>query len=175
MSAPEAGPAPEFSRPVSISRLPPDGRFAVAAEARERAALARRFDLVSIDRLAASVRLTRLADQTVRLDAALEAEIVQSCVVTLDPVPAQIVDEFTLMYAPRTEAPREIELTGEEEAVEPLAGDTIDIGEAVAQQLSLALDPYPHAPGAVLPDEAASPAAPEDHPFAALARLRQDP
>jgi hypothetical protein len=38
----------------------------------------------------------------------------------------------------------------ETEVAEPFEGDAIDIGEAVAQQLALALDPYPRAPGASL-------------------------
>jgi len=31
--------------------------------------------------------------------------------------------------------------------------DVADLGEALAQQLSLALDPYPRAPGAAMPRE----------------------
>jgi uncharacterized metal-binding protein YceD (DUF177 family) len=166
---------PEFSRPVSVSRLPPGGRFKVEATPREREALARRFDLVALDRLVGEVRLTRLANAAVRLEGTLDADVVQSCVVTLDPVPANVADEFAVVYTPELDAAREVELTGEEEAIELLHGDTIDIGEAVAQQLSLALDPYPRAPGAALPDEASAPPLPEDHPFAALARLRQQP
>ena len=42
---------------------------------------------------------------------------------------------------------------------------TIDLGEAAAEQLALALDPYPRAPGAVLEMEEE----PEAAPFAALA------
>jgi hypothetical protein len=39
---------------------------------------------------------------------------------------------------------REIDLSpGDDDDPEPIEGDSIDIGEAVAQQLSLALDPYP--------------------------------
>lgn len=175
MTTSEPVPAPEFSRPVSIARLPGGGRFAIEASAAERASLARRFDLVAIDRLAATGQLARLAGGAIRLDARLEADVVQSCVVTLDPVPAHVADEFSLLYTPELGPAREVELTGEEEDVEPLAGDTIDLGEAVAQQLSLALDPYPHAPEAAVPDEASEPPAPEDHPFAALARLKGQP
>ncbi len=47
----------------------------------------------------------------------------------------------------------------ESDAAEPFDGDAIDIGEAVAQQLALALDPYPRAPGVSLEwkDDAANP------------------
>jgi uncharacterized metal-binding protein YceD (DUF177 family) len=175
MTASDSAPQPEFSRPVSVSRLPPGGQFRVAAEPREREALARRFALVAIDRLEAEIRLTRLANAALRLDGRLDADVVQSCVVTLDPVPAHVADEFTIVFTPEIAAAREVELTGEEEAVEFLEGDTIDLGEAAAQQLSLALDPYPHAADATLPAEASTALLAEDHPFAALARLRRQP
>ena len=48
----------------------------------------------------------------------------------------------------------------------PYEGSTIDLGEAAAEQLALALDPYPHKPGATLPD---SDEAPRNPAFAALA------
>jgi uncharacterized metal-binding protein YceD (DUF177 family) len=164
---------PEFSRPVSVSRLPPGGRFPIEASEGERAALARRFGLQEVGRLVAEVRLTRLAGAAVRLDAKLEADVVQSCVVTLDPVPAHVTDTFTVVYTPNLDQAEQVELTAEEEDVERLDGDTIDIGEAVAQQLSLALDPYPHAPGAALPAEAGGGRDPADHPFAALAKIKR--
>ena len=43
-------------------------------------------------------------------------------------------------------------------------------GEAAAEQLALALDPYPRSPDAVLPDV---PDDPEAQPFAALAPLQR--
>jgi hypothetical protein len=130
----------------------------------ERAALARRFGLRSLDRLAAEVRLAPFG-RGVRLEAALEADVVQDCVVSLQPVPGKVADRFTLVYG---EAP-----AGDEETVvEPLEGDTIDIGEAVAQQLSLALDPYPRAPGAAI-DPRWSGGETAERPFAALAKWKK--
>jgi hypothetical protein len=61
-------------------------------------------------------------------------------------------------------------LNGAAELVEPLPSDILDIGEAVAQQLSLALDPYPRAPGAI----AGAPAERPVSPFAALARWKEN-
>jgi len=146
-------PAPEFSRPVEAPRVP--GRtvtLAISADEHERAALAKRFALVALDRLEAEVRLERLEGGLVRLSARLRADLAQSCVVTLEPVPAQIDEAFTLLYG-EIAAAREIVLDGEDETVEPFDGSRIDVGEAVAQQLSLALDPFPRAPGASLETE----------------------
>ena len=143
---PKPPSAPEFARAVELPRA--IGRLtihAVAADAAERAALARRFSLLSLDRLEAEVRLERLEGGVVRLTASFAAEAVQECVVTLEPVPARIAEDFTVLYG-AAEAGRDIVLDSEAEPVEPLEGGRIDIGEAVAQQLSLSLDPFPRAP-----------------------------
>jgi uncharacterized metal-binding protein YceD (DUF177 family) len=138
-------PAAEFTRPVAVPRSHDrDTTHRIAADAREREALAARFSLLALDRLEAEVRVRRLAGGLVRLSATFAAEVVQACVITLEPVADRIAEEFTLLYG-ETEAAREIVLDGEDETVEPLEGSTIDIGEAVAQQLSLALDPFPRA------------------------------
>ena len=163
----------EFARPIDVDRLPPEGTLQeIAASAVERAALARRFDLVSLDRLEAAVRLEPLAGGLLRLSATLSAEIVQACVATLEPVASRIEESFTLLYGQAQDSSGEITLSGEAELVEPLGDRTVDIGEAVAQQLSLAIDPFPRAAGS----EAARPEAPAakaDSPFAALAKWKQ--
>jgi uncharacterized metal-binding protein YceD (DUF177 family) len=147
----------EFPRPVEISRLSAGATvFEVAATPAERVALARRFGLVALDRLEARVTLVSLAGGLLRLAAELSADVHQECVVTLAPVANRIDDRFSLVYRAGT-VEDEVVLNGEAELVEPLAGDTVDLGEAVAQQLSLVLDPYPRAPGveAALPADSA--------------------
>jgi hypothetical protein len=42
----------------------------------------------------------------------------------------------------------EVVIVGDVDIIESLEGGRIDIGEAVAQQLSLALDPFPRTPEA---------------------------
>jgi uncharacterized metal-binding protein YceD (DUF177 family) len=165
------GPA-EFTRLIDTARLPEGGAIEdLAATPAERAALARRFGLLALDRLEARVTLARLPGGFVRLSATLSAEVVQECVVTLAPVASRVEDSFSLLYGAAV-APEEDEVvvSGESELVEPLGDGVIDIGEAVAQQLSLALDPYPRAPGAAA--EAPGDAIPAS-PFAALARWRE--
>jgi len=162
---------PEFPRPVDVNRLPGEGVYDLAATPAERAALARRFDLLALDRLEAQVRLTPLPGGLLRLSAALSADLAQACVVTLEPVPGRIEDEFTLLYRPGVEdADKAVVLSGAAELVEPLPGGVLDIGEAVAQQLSLVLDPFPRAPGAA----AESPGKALASPFAALAKWKEN-
>jgi uncharacterized metal-binding protein YceD (DUF177 family) len=164
--------APEFTRPVDVGRLSSgDGVYDLRAADAERIALARRFDLLALDRFDADVRLERLAGGLLRLSAALKAEVVQACVITLEPVSGLIDERFTMLYrAGAVAGETAVVLNGAEELVEPLPGDILDIGEAVAQQLSLALDPYPRAPGAA----AAAPGEGRASPFAALAKWKKN-
>lgn len=164
---------PEFSRIVPLIQLGFEPfRQQIAADGTERAALARRFDLVSLDRLEATIELQQESGGTYLLRAEFAANFAQICTITLDPVPGNIRESFSLRYGPPEAEPGE---AGEEEpAFEPLAGEAIDVGEAVAQEFSLALPQFPRAPGAGI--EARPEPAPEDGPFAALAKLtRREP
>ncbi|HEV2677117.1 MAG TPA: DUF177 domain-containing protein [Aliidongia sp.] len=179
--------APEFSHPISASRLGfKPSTYRLRANEAERAALARRFDLISLDRFEATVTLKREPGDAVRFDGEIEAEFVQACVVTTDPVPARIADRFTLIYRPDIDEATADQMAldnPEDEIIEPLIGDSIDIGEAVAQQLSVAMDPYPRVVGAQSStasakalgeegDEAGAPMA-RRNPFDALAALKK--
>ncbi len=169
-----------------FSRLVPPGRLEgadlverIEASEAERAALAKRLDLLSLDRLEARVNLQRQRSGAalVRVWGKVSAAFVQACVVTLAPVPGQIEEEFELFYAYLPDAaPEQNEVLIDPEEADPpeIYGPAgIDIGEAVAQQLAVALDPYPRAAAAVLPADAA-PEDGEDSPFAALKALKDD-
>ena len=165
-------PDPEFSRFVRLDRVTAQPlRTMIEATAEECQRLARRFDLVSLDRLAADVVLQRVAGDLIRLDAAFEAEFAQSCVVTLDPLPGRVTETFSLLYGPPGDEQAEIEIDIDETVFEPLTGELIDIGEAVAQELSLALPQFPRLPDALL--DPAETSQPPDGPFAALEQLRR--
>lgn len=170
----------ELSRVVETERLGPEGlKLTVEASPEERRHLAERFDLVSVDSLTAEVEIGSEPDGvSFRLQGRLRADVVQSCVVTLDPVPAHIEESFERVYAPGRPAAADhgrheawVDPSAEEPA-EPLIDGRIDVGEAIAEELGLALDPYPRRPGASLP-EAYGPDGRkgEDSPFAGLKRL----
>jgi uncharacterized metal-binding protein YceD (DUF177 family) len=154
-------PKPEFSRPFAVDRL--GSRPVIEtlnASTGELARLAARFQLVAIDRLGAVVRLERRAGtDIVHVEGRLEADVVQTCVVTLAPFPSHVEDSFDLDFAPDGQSPgheagsHEIDLDMDADPPEPIENGVIDTGELVAQHLSLALDPYPRSPGAIL-DEA---------------------
>jgi uncharacterized metal-binding protein YceD (DUF177 family) len=166
-------PTPEFSRLVPVAQLstrPFRQRIEASAEERER--LSRRFDLISLDRLVAEVELRRQSPEVIFLEAEFAAEFEQCCGVTLEPVRGAVSDRFSLVYGPAPEEKQEIALTSDEPAFERLNGNSIDIGEAVAQELSLALPIFPRDPEAKI-DQAAM-AEPLEGPFATLGRMRKD-
>jgi hypothetical protein len=153
-------PAPELTRPIAIDRIGTGWRTQVIeTSADERAALAARFELLELPRLSAEVRLRRArAGRYVEIDGTLRAAVVQTCVVTLEPVAASVEERFALLLGPiggANEAAAGTEAIVDLDEPEPLEGDAIDVGELVAQQLSLALDPYPRAPDAPAPDSLA--------------------
>ncbi|MDT9599507.1 YceD family protein [Sphingosinicella rhizophila] len=167
---------PEFSRPVRIDSLSEaPRRIAIEADEGEKRALARRFDLAGLDRLTAEVALSR-SEETVTAQGSLSAAVAQSCVVTGEAVETEIAEPFALSFRPPPEpgaAEEEVELAEAEMDVIFFEGGNVDIGEAVAQTLSLALDPYPRAPiaEAVLRDAGVK-SEEEAGPFGALAALR---
>jgi uncharacterized metal-binding protein YceD (DUF177 family) len=168
----------EFSRPVDIARLgDAEAVHDIEATAPERRALAERLGIVAVGMLRAHVAIRRIRGGTaVRLSGYLAADVTQSCVVTLDPVENHLEEEFTILYAADTSSDESA--LGPDTDIswpEPLPDGPLDIGEAVAQQLSLALDPYPRAAGIEPDRQWSSESAGSQNPFAGLAALRKLP
>lgn len=189
-------PIPELSRIVIADKVTTSGGHeVVTATEAECAALARRFDLFSVANLKARMRLRRVRGEFVKVTGELEADVVQRCVVTLEPVPAHVKEDFSGLYAPDHLIPKEDEesesdhfqfLGADEDFPEPMPAGRIDIGELVAQSLSLSLEPYPRKEGAeftpiledVGPDtlnltDDMPPEPPRQNPFASLSRLKK--
>jgi uncharacterized metal-binding protein YceD (DUF177 family) len=124
--------------------------------------------LPAIGALSCRFRLQPLAPGVVRAEGMLQARIVQTCVVTLEPFESDLAEAFAVRFVPEAEVAEEIDFEAEDEI--PYAGAAIDLGEAAAEQLALALDPYPRKPGVALP---AHEAGEQDGAFAALSRLRR--
>lgn len=172
---------PEFSRPCALERLPAGGlAFDVEASPAERAALARRFDLAGLERLEAGGRVEPVPGPggLFEVTGRLRAELSQRCVVTFEPVPAAIDTEFRRLFTreagPPVPAGAELEVDLDADVPEPLGENGLDLGELAAEEMAVALDPYPRAPNAdtVLAEVAARAAEEDRGPFAALAPLR---
>jgi uncharacterized metal-binding protein YceD (DUF177 family) len=171
--------APEFSRPIALDTLGETPRvIRIEADPAERAALARRFSLVQIDALAAELALRREEDR-IFAEGRVTGAVTQSCIASGAPVLARIDEAFSLEFRPLPAGERpdeEVELGESELDVTFYEGGAIDIGEAAAETLALALDLYPRAPDAdaalkasgVKSEAETGPAS----PFAALAALK---
>jgi uncharacterized metal-binding protein YceD (DUF177 family) len=166
---------PEFSRPVRIDTLGEGGwTIKVEADAAERAALAKRFGLLALDRLTAVAELRREGDIAFA-HGRISAAVVQACVASDEPVPAEIDEPFNLRFVPEAEGAEEIELDVEEFDTIDYAGAAVDLGEAVAETLALSLDPFPRAPDADAVLKAAGVLSEDEvvtGPFAALKGLK---
>jgi hypothetical protein len=174
-----AAPSPEFSRPIAADRIGPQPTVReIDADEAERARLAERFGLLAVDRLGAKLELKRLPGGVIQLRGRFEADVVQACVVTLEPVRSRVGERFAVAFSavPAVSGGEVVIGVGEEDPAEDLRDGRIDLGEVVAQQLAVALDPYPRAPGAddrfEVADGKGTPAEPGTRPFAVLERLR---
>lgn len=166
-----------FAHELRLDQIRDGERVDLTADDIERSGIAKRLGVPSIDRLEAHVCISRTG-AVVRAEGRLLASLVQSCVVTGDPVASHVDEPFTLLFTPEPagSAPdEEIELGESDCDVVFYDGAVIDLGSAIADTLALSLDPYPRSAGAdaalkeagVLTEEQAS-------PFAILAKLRKN-
>ena len=168
--------APEFSRPVAVAGIEAGRAASVAIEASsaEREALAARLRIPGLLRLACRFTLRpepgKGEQGRIVAEGRLEARVAQTCVVSLEPFEADVVEDFVIHFTAGS-LPDEADDDPLAPDEVPYDGTTIDLGEAAAEQLALALDPFPRRPGAVLPaDDAGDGPA---NPFAALAGLKR--
>lgn len=145
----------------------------IAAAEDERRAVAARFGLLALDRLAAEFRLRR-DGAGVAARGNLSASGAQACVVTGDPVAFAIDAPFELRFEPEgNDLAEEVELSDSDCDTIFFEGGTIDLGEAAAETLALMLDPYPRSPEAeTAAREAGIKTEEEAGPFAALSALK---
>lgn len=140
---------PEFSRLVGIGDA--EGRtLEYSANADERAALARRFGIPAIEDLTGTLTLAKKG-QNIAASGSFAAIIVQDCAVSGEPFETQLADDMALTFVPprhfaAVEEPVDV---GSDELDEiEYEGQQIDLGEAIAQSLALAIDPYAEGPNA---------------------------
>jgi uncharacterized metal-binding protein YceD (DUF177 family) len=141
---------PEFSRPERIDTIGAGERsVTIAADANERTALATRFGLVSIDRLEATLAVRQEAGG-IAVRGRVGADVVQACTVTDEPMPVTVDEPVALRFVSEGGADADDEIELDEGALDtiPYEGGAIDLGEAAAETMALALDPFPRSAGA---------------------------
>jgi hypothetical protein len=133
----------EFSRPLLVDRVPRKGSHEVfAAEPKECAALAKRFDLPALHSLKAHLIALPWRGGGLKVTGKIEADIEQVSVISLEAfrtTPKFEVERYFL--------PPKILVDAVEDDADPIENGEVDLGELVSETLGLELDPYPRKPG----------------------------
>jgi uncharacterized metal-binding protein YceD (DUF177 family) len=129
----------------------PGGPVVIEASEAERAALAARFGLGAVEALRAEIDLEQ-KPRAIRARGRLRAAIMQPCAISGENFPVTIDEAIDLRFVEANQRPvtedEEIELEADDCDEIEFAGEMFDLGEAVAQSLGLAIDPYAEGPDA---------------------------
>lgn len=175
--APQPPPLSLPFRSGGLSERKPT-RFRLTPDEAVRAAMAADLGLQAIKSFRFEGEITPVGRQEFVLSARMEAEVTQSCVVTLAPVPARLSEDVTRRFSREVMTPltEELELSAED-GPDPLP-EVLDVGEVAMEALALALPLYPRAKGAELGELVVAPPGAEPireadlKPFASLAALK---
>jgi uncharacterized protein len=169
---------------VPIHAIGAGGRaVSFSADEVARKALADRFELQGVGDLKVEGKIWPENNAEFLFRGTLTAKVVQTCVVTLEPVENKIDEDILLRLVPAErfdeKALEEAIDPDEEEDLEPYEDDVIDLGPAVTEYLGISLDPYPRKPDAVAPETPVARVVGEEefkpereNPFAVLKNLR---
>ncbi len=174
---------PPFHRLYKAFDLPTKTPRPIAVEATpdECADVAAMLDLKGVKSLSVEAEIAPAGEGVWRVHGGVTAKVVQSCVVTLAPVKAQVEEPFDRIFSRFAEEDTAIDIDieyDEDDPAEPL-GEGVDIGAIAVEALSLGLEPYPRAPGAAFETVSATPPGAEPlspeatKPFAGLASLKK--
>lgn len=143
-------PPSELTRMVK-ARPVPAAPVVIEASPEECARLAARFGLGAVHALRAEIAL-EAKPRAIRATGRLHAEILQPCAISAEDFPVTIDEPVDLRFVEETVRPvseeEEIELEADDCDEIAFTGDMFDLGEAVAQTLGLAIDPYAEGPNA---------------------------
>ncbi len=182
---------PEFSRVLDTEALGEAGKtLKIEASPDERARLAERFGLEGLDSFNAELSLIpEEGGRLFRLTGTFEADVTQTCVVTLEPLETKVSGALDRLYDPAQSENGDDEENFDAEADDPpesALDGLIDVGEAAAEQLALELNPFPRKSGVSLAEISTGPDAegaaqegekalsePPKGPFAILEKLKK--
>jgi len=162
---------------VRFDNLPTKGRtLVVETTPEQRARIAERLNVDSVEAFSARLSLVPIRGG-IQVKGHLEAEITQSCVVTFVPVRQKITEQLERIFLHGDES-GEVAAPGVEVFVDLegddlpdyFGGQEVDFTDFLMEHLALGIDPYPRAPGAVVPDVNDPPES--TSPFASLKHLK---
>jgi Large ribosomal RNA subunit accumulation protein YceD len=159
---------PELTRPVRVQHIGAEGMsYTVVATEAECRDLAVRFKIPAVLALRCEFNLKPPSGAFVEAIGRLVARVVQSCVVSLDEFEQDVVERFEIRFVPDGAESDDFDPDVPDDV--PYSGAVIDLGETAAEQLALALDPYPRKPSAGNGGIEAAPSS----PFSLLPKLRE--
>ena len=160
-----------LSEPVRLNEIGKGLDRTLEPDAAARSKIAKALDLASLDAFVADLSVAPAANAGYRLTGRVRASAVQICGITLEPLPVEIDQRFSidLVEAVDPIETDEIEITLDDDAPDVIEDGRIDLGQYAVEQLALTLDPFPRKPGAefVQPEEPA-----EISPFAVLKQFK---
>jgi hypothetical protein len=149
----------------------------VSAKPADLPTLAKWAGVDAVERFEGRVELRKLPAHRFTYDAALTADIVQSCVVTLEPVRSHLERNVSrtlhLSHTSRRLAePEPVWSPADDEAPEEIQSPRYDLAAPLLEEFVLSIDPYPRAPGVAF-EPPADKVEPAESPFAALKVLKK--
>jgi len=184
----EPKPKASFSYRVRRDDVPVDGLTRqMKATSEQCAAIAGALDILAVEELSAVLEVVRWGANGLSVSGRFHGRIVQTSVVSLDPVIEEVSEELDLKFAPEGER-NERPVASAEIVVDPLTEDPpeilgeqgVDLGHVVIEHLAMAMNPYPRKAGEeFVADEVLSPTEREesgeetDNPFAVLEALKR--
>jgi uncharacterized metal-binding protein YceD (DUF177 family) len=165
-------PALPFSDPIRLHQIGAGLSRHLEPDAEARGRIARALNLKSLDRFEADLEVAATVSGW-RLTGRVVADAVQSCVLTLEPLPVRIDERFEVNLVEATDTPPseegEIDLELDDDSPDVVENGQIDLGQYAVEQLALCLDPYPRKEGAVFEQP---PEPGEISPFGVLRALK---
>ena len=145
---------------VVVAGLKAPTEYILEASGKELSALAKRFQVEKIHSLKA--HLTVYPSEIVRITGKVEALTRRECVISLEKFDEKMAEDFEVLYAdnPPSES---------DEIIDTIDKGRIHLGEIVAEQYGLALNPFPKKPGVKNPYQDV--AEERERPFANLKKI----
>lgn len=137
----------EYSVIIDIDSVPRGGKaLSLTPDAAERKAIAARLGAPEVKALEGALNITATST-TIDLRGRLTAQLTRQCVASLEPMEETVEDDFHLDFVRHAAAVADdADLEDWLAAPEVHEGKTLDVGEILVQQLSLAMAPFPRKP-----------------------------
>ncbi|WP_438749183.1 YceD family protein [Pararhizobium sp. O133] len=177
---------PAFSYPVKVANISANAvTVHLEANEAERVLLRDQWNVSEVLSLTSDLQIARWKKDGVKIKGHVKAKIVQACVVTLDPVEAEIDEPVEAIFVPENSRLARIAATDSGEMIldpegpdlpDTFTGDTIDVGLTVTEYAALAIDPYPRKAGATFEERVESSQKDDvrPNPFAVLKDWKKD-